>query len=574
MGLYCVGNMEMMRKDTKNVLWRKIITDMESRGLLGRKLTLCCQMHDDRRIDVETAEDFQHAPNGGCSRICNKELSCGHTCKTKCHPVDQEHVDQYRCLEACVKIPCDSHLNRKCKNPCSKKCSLCDEIVMVVLPNCNHNEKLPCHIAEGDLSKIKCTNECPEMLSCGHQCPNPCSANCGPCGVLVKRPLPDCGHEVEMECFADPEEFDCPSQCFKMLPCGHPCEDKCSHPCGKCNIKLLKTLPGCGHQVELACYESPSKVKCVLPCSKLLECGHPCTELCGEECNKVCKFICSNKLDCGHSRSKSCSERCDPCQFVIQVVLPKCHHMTNISCSQDPKKATCPNPCQLTLGCGHPCAGKCSEVCPPCVKMVRKIIPRCRHECNTRCSAPLRSISCQHPCDKILTECGHRCQKTCSDPCYPCQVVVFKEIPLCKHKQETFCSTRPEDTRCQFPCPKRCSEECGPCVSTELVVKTLPSCGHVNEVPCNQNPSEFSCQQPHLIQLSCGHKKSVSCQCTKLSCKPRCQGRGNTNCGPACSKCFFKQLKALPCGHKKNVACFKFRDETACMSCSSLFMRS
>ena len=551
-GLYCIGNMKMIRR--KSELWRNIVNDVASRGLLGPKLTLCCQMHDDKRIEVETAEDFQRAPNGGCTRICNKELSCGHICKKICHPIDQEHADQYKCREPCEKYPCNSHPSRRCMDRCTDACSPCKEVVWKILPECKHMQELFCH---EDPLESTCTTQCSNVLSCNHQCPNYCSVPCGPCKALVKKILPNCGHELEMLCLEDPKEFACILPCPKTLPCGHQCSGKCSQPCGKCTVKVTKTLPGCGHQVDLACYRDPSKVVCKAACSKTLACGHPCTQLCREPCNEVCNFQCLKELNCGHSCPDLCSAPCSPCEVVIQVILPKCGHTVDILCSEDLETTRCPYPCSIILDCGHSCTGNCSEKCIPCPKIVRRKLPGCGHVVDARCSAPLETISCPFPCERTLPECGHTCQKKCYEQCTPCMQTITKTLPVCYHRVQVPCSQPASEVFCPLQCrrilaecghmcQKKCHEQCTPCI--RQVYKTLPDCHHRVQAPCSIPASEVSCSIPCSKVLDCGH------QCAKKCSQP---------CHP-CQIMVTKEI--LPCKHKQNMSCSTRPEEVVCRS--------
>ena len=559
-GLYCIGNMDMIRRKSK--LWQEIVSDMDAQGLVGPTLTLCCQMHDDKRIEVETAEDFKHAPNGGCTRICNKELQCGHICRKPCHPVDQKHVNQYKCREPCQRIPCHLHPTRRCTSLCSEKCSLCKEMVTVILPKCEHEQEVFCHVSHKNLSKIDCKVRCPKVLSCGHQCRNLCSISCGPCPVSIRRPLPKCGHEVEMVCSENPEQFACEYDCPKILPCGHPCSGKCSQPCGKCKIKTVKTLPACGHQLELPCYKDPSEVSCKSPCTKTLICGHPCTKLCSKPCNKVCNFQCSKVLNCGHPCPDLCSVPCRPCAVVTEVILPKCGHAVNILCSQDPETAGCPYPCSIVLDCGHKCTGKCSERCIPCPQIVSKKMPGCDHVVDARCSAPLLCVLCQSPCERTLPECGHVCQKKCYEQCTPCMQTIMKTLPVCYHRVQVPCSQPASEVSCPLQCErilaecghrcqKKCHEQCTPCI--QKVYKTLPGCYHRVQAPCSIPASEVSCPIPCPKVLDCGH------QCVKKCSQP---------CHP-CQIMVTKEI--LPCKHKQKMPCSTRPEEVVCRSrCSKL----
>lgn len=122
-GLYIIGNMNLLGK--KCSLWRRIKTSLEAQDaigicllalffssfwghrtieylmflVLGQSLTLCCKRHGTEN-EVAEAEDFDRVINGGCNKICDYELECGHRCKFQCHHTDQNHTTRYVCQEA------------------------------------------------------------------------------------------------------------------------------------------------------------------------------------------------------------------------------------------------------------------------------------------------------------------------------------------------------------------------------------------------------------------------------------------------------------------------------------------
>lgn len=91
-GLYCIGNFNVLRKCPKTRLWSSIVTDLESKGLIGNELQLQCLQHNNE-TKVSKAEDFNKIPDGGCDQDCDQRLTrCNHCCPRKCHPDDPDHV--------------------------------------------------------------------------------------------------------------------------------------------------------------------------------------------------------------------------------------------------------------------------------------------------------------------------------------------------------------------------------------------------------------------------------------------------------------------------------------------------
>jgi len=61
--------------------------------------------------------------------------------------------------------------------------------------------------------------------------------------------------------------------------------------------------------MEIECHKKDSYIKCSEPCTKLLNCGHPCKKYCGEICaNFPCKEKVDKKLKCGHILDIDCSK--------------------------------------------------------------------------------------------------------------------------------------------------------------------------------------------------------------------------------------------------------------------------
>lgn len=58
--------------------WKKVCSMMEERGCFGSALPVRCPNHEDTLLQLKNAQDFiKKAPDGGCSKLCGKRLSCG-----------------------------------------------------------------------------------------------------------------------------------------------------------------------------------------------------------------------------------------------------------------------------------------------------------------------------------------------------------------------------------------------------------------------------------------------------------------------------------------------------------------
>lgn len=57
---------------------------MISAVLLG--LPLCCSQHpNDENFIADTPQSFAERPEGGCKKMCEARLACGHACPKFCH---------------------------------------------------------------------------------------------------------------------------------------------------------------------------------------------------------------------------------------------------------------------------------------------------------------------------------------------------------------------------------------------------------------------------------------------------------------------------------------------------------
>ncbi|XP_061584227.1 NFX1-type zinc finger-containing protein 1, partial [Cololabis saira] len=330
-GLYCIGNSGIL---SKIQLWSNIFHSLREKDQVGKALTLCCQNHPDREVKASCAEDFQQAPEGGCTQPCQFRLDCGHVCSRVCHPYDPQHKE-YKCLKKCEKILCDD--GHRCTLLCHKTCpEKCPIKVKKIIPQCQHTQKVPCH---QDPQTFTCQEPCQKLLSCGHPCDSVCGLSCTTkCKVKVTLQL-KCGHSQQGACYyqTDTEEPNCETPCQQPLKCGHVCRGSC----GRCFQRR---------------FHKPCSEKCERP----LICSHKCNEPCTRDC-PPCKRACENC--CVHSKCmKTCGEPCAPC---IEPCPWKCpHHRCRKLCHEPCDRPPCTEACAKTLACGHPCIGLCGDKCP------------------------------------------------------------------------------------------------------------------------------------------------------------------------------------------------------------------
>ncbi|XP_046375706.2 NFX1-type zinc finger-containing protein 1-like [Haliotis rufescens] len=301
-GLYVIGNFTHIAEHSE--LWKKICIKANIDDNLGPALVLSCHRHpDEGSIQALDPEDFESAPEGGCTRQCDYRLPCGHVCTKVCHSNDPQHKE-FPCSKPCKK-PCKNG-HTGCKEVCYKPCPPCEVPVLIKLEACGHTQNVPCHI---DARR--------------YQCQEP---------VSVTRP---CGHSSSVACGQKDTE-PCNDPCKAQLACGHLCQGTC----GTCHNGRL-------HQ------------PCTAKCMQILICGHECQSTCNDcpPCEKPCENRCS------HSKcERKCGDPCVPCKEPCRVACR--HGKCTSSCGDMCNKKECKDICRTILGCRHPCVGLCGAPCP------------------------------------------------------------------------------------------------------------------------------------------------------------------------------------------------------------------
>lgn len=331
MGLYCIGNMDML---SSVKLWSNILHTLREKDQVGHALTLSCQNHPEKQILASCSNDFKGAPEGGCDQPCQYRLDCGHVCTRMCHPYDAEHK-KYKCTKDCPKVLCE--LGHKCTRRCYQECGKCRVLLDKIIPSCQHIQKVPCH---QDPETFVCQEPCQKTLPCGHPCKATCGESCtSQCMVKVEMQL-KCGHMQEEPCYISKDhkrEPNCRSKCGTTLKCGHPCPGTC-YRC--CQGRLHKA---CTHK-----------------CQETLVCSHQCREPCVRDC-PPCSVRCENR--CIHSACmKTCGQPCAPCNEPCEWQCP--HHSCTKLCHEPCDRLPCSVPCNNSLPCGHRCIGLCGDPCP------------------------------------------------------------------------------------------------------------------------------------------------------------------------------------------------------------------
>ena len=545
-GLFCLGNFSLYAE--KSDLWQGILKDLESRGLLGKTMTLKCCNHPDFKTSVTKAEDFLQVPNGGCSQPCDTRLDCGHVCRQLCHPKDHLHL-KYSCPVPCPKV-CDRSHN--CPLKCGEKCPPCAVKVEVQLPcghtceikcaenpneikckekvektfPCSHKHVLPCHV---QIHEVKCSVIVTRELECGHTKEEPCCEN-GKCIIVISKELP-CGHHKSMQCHESTKpNILCKEIVEKELKCGHCKTMECyesNEPNIICYEMIDKELP-CTHIKTMKCHESSKpNIICNEMVDKELLCGHIKTLECHESSkpNIVCNEMVEKELPCGHQKSVQCHVTDFSkirCKIKVDKKLP-CSHTKELKCYEETSEIQCKELVDKTRQCGHIVQELCHKK-SRCTERVDKNL-KCGHMKSLECWADESKAFCERECERQLS-CGHKCTGICGDSCsIPCAVTVTHSKWSCGHEVTVNCSALPEScyVKCKaiLECGHRCKGTCGKCFQGRYHTPCAEKCNRV---------------------LICGHACPLACTSPCLPCKQKCASFCHHSecchpCGDPCRPC-------------------------------------
>ena len=608
--------------------------------------------------------DKVHAP-GRCPKVCWKSCPNDHQCKKRCHHPDDCYCErpmvkiipqcgheqtvqcyiepekfpcQVKCKKTllcghekvlpCFKDPiifyfknkCDSDCDKvlDCGHPCSKKCKercRCNTTIEIERP-CGHRVLVLCPEKSNPPPCImKCSRK---LLDCGHECPGLCYEECRSyrCELLVEKLLP-CDHKQILPCHFDPRYISCHEMCEKKCNQGHPCQQWChfGFPCEDCRVMVNMTFPACNHNIEMPCHLDPAAIVCERPCERVRTCGHPCQDICGNNCEaRLCMTLEPRALPCGHTATVSCSKSLQTYKCKVKVVVDlscghkkpmdcyvkeaglknvlcnekvekelPCKHKAILQCHTNIEEYKCMKKVDVTMTCGHSksitCSAERAGRIPPCMVMrTRKL--SCDHEVTIPCCEIPQEYNCLEMVDVTLS-CGHKRRVECSktrkvSEDEKCDVVVKKTLP-CGHSKEMQCSVKPEDAfceapcenvlPCQHPCRGRCSDDCSQVKCPEKVKKKL-SCGHHKiSCLCSNDVSQIICPNKCTRKLSCGHVCNGKCseKCRDNQCEVmvkkilNCPGKHHLQmpCAkdPTTAMCVKSCTKKLDCGHPCNGLC-------------------
>jgi hypothetical protein len=270
-GMFFLGNSSTLRESRKGRhVWNPILDALQQQGHLLKGLPTYCQIHPaDEAIVLSSIQDFRtFRPNGGCNRLCNFRMDCGHACNLNCHPFDRAHERvQKNCCEPCMRIPPECHVNHPCPKLCKDDCGPCTAKVGPIRLNCGHSRDLvPCHDTRNEEAIKTLSRTCRQIVShkfspCGHSMKTTCAnANRAVpvCSGKCSRVIDKCGHKCVKEC----------GQCDGGHLCSRVCERKmfCGHICGQ-SCHVGQDCPPCKNTCAVTCTHSSCPKRCNVPVS-------------------------------------------------------------------------------------------------------------------------------------------------------------------------------------------------------------------------------------------------------------------------------------------------------------------
>ena len=462
---------------------------------------------------------------------------------------------------------------------------------------CGHACDKLCHVSDVYHALGRCIKMCFNSCSSGHKCHNKCHypRECPKCSVLVRK-TPACGHEQSIRCSVDPDDVssgfqcerkvikilpcghnnlmkcfkdpiiysDCTSSCTKVLDCGHTCSERCTQKC-QCGTKIEIQLP-CNHRKQVLCRQKNNPIDCNEKCERALNCGHACPGKCHEECaTKLCKIEVLKDLPCGHQQIVRCSQ--DPqtvfCYSACQRLL-NCGHKCPALCGSLCQEIRCKELCQKRCQRDHPCQKQChyGSSCGECTVQVNAIIATCGHMVNVSCFINQATLICKQPCER-LRSCGHPCNEICGKDCEtrPCQIPVIRTLS-CRHVVALACHKSTETFICKAK------------------VDVLLPCGHKTSLECHvvkAGLNDVLCMEKVEKELRCGHKATLPCytSAAEYCCQKKveitlsCGHKKLTTCSGKeeqfqSGRCNTKVKRRLPCGHEKEMHCSDKAEKIFC----------
>ena len=478
-------------------------------------------------------------PPHSCGQTCNKPRSsprdCPHPCELLCHAGPCPPCRHMGPVQVCF---CGKQaVSRRCVDTNYQSGWSCEEICGEILPCGAHTCNLPCHVGFCGACEVSMESRC----YCGKQ----------------EKPMKCCDRRDEKESKRDIDgdddadswigTFDCGSRCQRQFDCGkHECERRC-HP------QDLE-IPRCPRSADVVSH---------CPCGKTLL--GDITTIARETCEDPvpnCDKQCSKMLPCGHSCSQIChSDHCMPCFLNVKINCRCGRTESTTICHQgSDEPPQCTRPCRATLSCGrHECGERC---CPGERKAAERQATKRKLKHPGASQAVGENFEAEHFCFRTcerLLKCGsHHCRELCHrGPCETCPEAIFEEISC--HCGRTVlqpplaCGTQVPP--CRFDCDRQ--RDCGhPRVSHNCHGddENCPRCPYLTQKACLCGKSTLKHQPCFLTEVRCGEVCGRKLRCGSHFCRRLCHRPGECeDISRSCRQSCGKAKKA--CGHPCEEPC-------------------
>ena len=308
-----------------------------------------------------------------------------------------------------------------------------------------------------------------------------------------------------------------------------------NHPHKKIEIKHFNDFQNCC--INGGCNEICNE--------RIIECGHTCEQKCHIidhkyfQCMKPCERLFKN-CSLNHKCNQICFKDCLECSFYVKKILPKCGHSINMKCSTNPNDYKCMVIVSTELDCGH------------LKDLICHRSQDYRHlksyEKKDQVSLKTLEFKCEEAIEKSFKNCAHKITIKCYlKSVTTCQIYVSKELK-CGHTLEMKC--------CEDPIKIKCIE----------LVKTKLNCGHLKDIVCHRSKA---CQSFKFSKM----KSLVTLNTEEFKCLEICE-KNFENCGHTLSmQCYLKQKatcqidvsKTLKCGHNHLMKCCEDQNNIKCL---------
>ena len=320
-GFYIIGNASLMDQVP---MWHQIIEKMKFHHNIERYFRACCPRHRANITRVANPTQWLTIPQ--CTIPCGFIFPCQHRCQMTCH-ASTIH-DRQGCLEPCEKI--HEACGHACEKACGKPCGDCKAPVSKVTLSCGHGATITCSdfregkSAENVLCEVIIGSQ---ELACGHTQNITCAGenDAGPCTEQCNQIL-ECGHQclgICGNCQSDDKHPACKRPCQTEMKCGHKCGSSCHN--GECPPCQLPCERGCVHRsCKKRCSEDCDP--CTRPCDWRCDHQEACGTVCCLPCNKLpCSEPCTRILMCGHLCSGFCGETCGCLECLTGIFASTAH---------------------------------------------------------------------------------------------------------------------------------------------------------------------------------------------------------------------------------------------------------